>query len=376
VCLKDDSYTIFNSFILYNGPQVKVKCNISFDKKSNDQLYIPRLIFFKEDNYGHVKETENKKVIIEFNKSEIGLENFWRLVSFLKRYKDLVDTGDFDKKYKVVNGSEYITRFKTKEEAEQVEELKKMNIDISTLQKYLKDTRKIALDVFRKLLEDECAIKEYKTKNNIKQQGEESAWHHFLKNNDWILGLNADLRFIRDFCDETKIGNPNTDGVGNPTADMMGLSDYTVLIELKTASTNFFTEVKTIKSRAGTWSFTDDFIEGISQCLAQKSEWDKGQKSKDLMLDGEVQDQRKIRTVDPNIVFIIGNKQKELNIEDFSNNNFLKRDTLERFKQNSKNVEIITYDELYERAYFIVHHEKPEKLIFKGSNVLIEDMPF
>lgn len=52
---------------------------------------------------------------------------------------------------------------------------------------------------------------------------------------------------------------------------MLGYSDYTVLIELKTLDTDMFTAEKTSNARANTWSFTPEFIEGFSQCLAQKN---------------------------------------------------------------------------------------------------------
>ena len=60
--------------------------------------------------------------------------------------------------------------------------------------------------------------------------------------------------------------------------------------------------------------------------------------------------------------------------------NIMKRDTLERFKRNNRNVEIISYDELYERAYFIIYGEKALLLNFDNQvndkEINIEDIPF
>ena len=39
----------------------------------------------------------------------------------------------------------------------------------------------------------------------------------------------------------------------------------------------------------------------------------------------------------------------------------IKEKTLELFRRDSRNVELVTYDELYERARFIVHNEKHSK---------------
>ena len=373
---KNNGNVIYNDFILFNGPQVVFKCTINLSKNEGVKKYIPRITFYKENKKGEIKESKkDTRVRIEFTKREKGLTNFWNLISFLKSYKDLVDTGDFDDKYSVVDNSAYILSFNSKEEYEKVEELKKLDISSETLKKYLTDERKEILDEFRKLLENDEYYKIYenKHKENIKGTGEEAVFHYFLKKNDWILGLNVDIKFIKDFTDEVHVGNPDTTGVGNPKTDMMAISDYTTLIEFKIPKTHFFTEIKSSKSRTGTWSFTNDFIEGISQCLKQCSSWDKEHKSKDLVgNDKEIFLQDYHRTIDPKVIFIIGNKQKELNIKNKKTDNLLKRDTLERFRRNNRNVEIVSYDELYERAYFIVHNKVASNLDFNS----VDDIPF
>ena len=99
--------------------------------------------------------------------------------------------------------------------------------------------------------------------------GDEAVWHHFLKENSWILGLNADLRFISDFVDEAKVGIEDSSGKSSPKVDMLGVSHYTTLVELKTPETMIFKKEKGARSRTNTWEFSSDFISGISQCLVQ-----------------------------------------------------------------------------------------------------------
>lgn len=55
----------------------------------------------------------------------------------------------------------------------------------------------------------------------------------FLKREQLILGLNADIRFIPEFIDETKVGVEDSRGKGSPRVDMLGISNYTTLVELK-----------------------------------------------------------------------------------------------------------------------------------------------
>ncbi len=365
-----DNRTIFyGDFIIYDGPKVKKCCSVTFQKSSKTTKFIPRLVFYKINQEGNIVDTNSQKVNIEFNQSETGLFEFWKLISFLKGYKDLIDVGDFDEKYKVIDNSLYIAEFKNKQEFDKVQELKKLDIDEDTLKSYLADKRKDDLVLFAQLLADNKAREDYRTQYNVTKQGDEAIWHHFLKNRTWILGLNTELKFIQDFADEVHVGNPDTTNKGNPTTDLMGISDYTTLVELKTSETKFFTETKTSNSRAGTWSFSAEFIEGISQCLSQKNSWDKNQGSKQLVVDGSVKDQNVYRTTDPNTVFIIGNKEKELPKNQTTPDILVKRDTLERFRRNSRNVVIISYDELYQKAYYIVHHTTAPDLVYDNEKL-------
>ena len=59
---------------------------------------------------------------------------------------------------------------------------------------------------------------------------------------------------------------------------------------------------------------------------------------------------------DSKTILIIGN-WSEIN-KDNAKNQEIKKKTFELFRQNSKNVEIITFDELYDRAKFIIEHNK------------------
>ena len=61
------------------------------------------------------------------------------------------------------------------------------------------------------------------------------------------------------------------------------------------------------------------------------------------------------RTQDPKVIFIIGNKSKEFPNASINIDDRKKADTFERFRQNNKNIDIVTYDELLERANFIVN---------------------
>ncbi len=369
-CYITDGNNNYSGFLLCNKKDTQTICDVVFFPSSKSGLYIPRLTFSKiKVSTGEEKDSQGPaKVRISFNGSDEGIDEFWKMIGFLSSFKELVDLGEFTGKYKIVGMNDVVLHLRDLTEADRIKEIvsyaQESGVKIEDLvDTALQKNRKETLTIFNKLLNEADYLSQYREnyKAEIKGAGEEAIWHHFLKENNWLLGINLDIRFIEDFTDEVSVGNPGTDNRDNPKVDLMGLSDYTVLVELKTPSTNIFTTQKTSDARAGTWSFTQAFIEGFSQCLAQKSYWDKESKGKDLVKDGEVLSQEHIRTVDPKTIYIVGDKKREMPTSSIEKNTHIKRDTFERFRRNNRNVEILTYDELYERAYFILNG-RPEPI--------------
>lgn len=373
----------YKGFILLDNPKVKTICEIQFYKSKVLNKYIPRPTFKKVDKENSVVVRDSKKdLIIGFNDSTEA-ELFWRLIGFLNQFRETIDLGEFSKSYKVIHKEGYFIEFGTKPEKEKVSDLieliKTSNISDKSLKEIFQNNRRKIIKTFYKLLVNEVsekgsAIEIYRKFYNIKEEGEEAIWHHFLKEHDWLLGLNVDIKFIRDFIHQVDLGIADSKGKGSPKGDVLGVSDYTILIELKTSSTPIFKLEKKQGdgSRANTWAFTPEFINGISQCLGQKVDWDKHPLDKPL-LDNEnrIVNQNETKTLDTKTVFIIGNRNKE-----FPHNSdphcILKSETFERFRRNSRNIDVITFDELFERAYHIVFEEKIEKEWWKNSNFKIE----
>jgi len=355
---------IIGGFVLINKRNVKTILKVSFYKSKADNKYLPRLEFRKEDNKGELTKSRGNDVIIKFGDGDEA-RAFWKVIHFLHDFKDLVDLGDFHAKYQAISFSSYLVDFKTKRQAEKLQELSSLTENIKLSKDEIKELlfpqRRNTIHwyyAFLKDLHNNQGIKafdSYRNKYSIRENGEEAIWHHFLKNNEWIIGLNVDIRFIRDLLSKQKVGNPNTKGVGNPEVDLLGISYFTTLIELKTSKTEIFKKEKTSKSRANTWDFSNDFIEAYSQTLSQRSEISD---NKIIATEnGDIIDTKKNRILDPKAVLIVGNRNKEFpHIRNTQHD--LKTDCFERIRRDSRNVEIITYDELFERAFHIVFTEK------------------
>lgn len=361
----NDSNKVYNSFILSKNSQSKIICEISLFKSSETGNYIPRPTFKRISLKGDIKTTKSgDKVIINLSQSDTA-SKFWQLIGFLSSYKELVDVEEFERKFKVVPKESYILEFKDKSELQKIEDLKELvglsKLSYDQLKELTFENRKKNLRAFLYLLKNTKNLRDkYREKFKI-APGEENIWHHFLKNNDWIIGLNTDLKFISDLLDEQKIGNANSKGSESPVVDLLGISEFTTLIELKHSSTDIFKKIKS-KARANTWDFTSDFIEAISQCLGQKEEIEKAYQTKVFLKEDKKRlEKDKIESIDPKSVLIIGNKKREFPINDMDNENILKNNTLERFRRNNRNIDIISFDELFERAYHIVYSKKLEK---------------
>lgn len=376
---KNDDTKYYNSFILDKNSRSRIICSVVFYRSSKTNKYLPRLLFKKTDLNNTQKEIESKKPInISFHDSEQSII-FWKFIGFLNSFKELVDLGDFDKSYQIISKNAYFIEFENKDDKEKIEEIKEL-IKKSDLKE--KDIRSIVFEnrrghikafyylLLNKSIRGTESLKFYE--NRYQLTGEESVWHHFLKKNDWILGLNVDIKFIRDFYDEQRVGIENSKGRLSPKNDLLGISDYTTLIELKHSNTKIFTKTKSSKSRTNTWDFTIDFIEGISQCLGQKFSFDDSFKIKEFINDEKIRlDKTKHRTLDPKTVFIIGNRKKEFP-HDNNDDNIIKSETFERFRRNNRNLDIITYDELFERAYHLVFSKKIEPDWFEKDNIIFE----
>jgi hypothetical protein len=358
---------IYNGFIISNKPKVKLILNVSFYKSNLDKKYLPRLEFRKTDKDGNVSKSKGEDVIIRLSDGDEA-RAFWKVIHFLQGFKDLVDLGDFHSKYQAISFDAYLGEFQSKQQVEKLKELLALteNINLSTddIKKLLFSQRRNSVHWFYAFLKD-LSNKEnvnvfdsYRIKHGINENGEEAIWHHFLKRNEWLIGLNVDIKFIRDLLSKQKVGVENSKGKGSPEVDLLGISYFTTLIELKTSKTRVFKSEKTSSSRANTWDYSNEFIEAYSQALGQRTELNENKKIVDennSIVDSEIH-----RVLDPKSVLIIGNR----NIEFPHNRNAtfnIKSDCFERFRRNIRNIDIITYDELFERAFYIVFTEKLPK---------------
>ena len=236
--------------------------------------------------------------------------------------------------------------------------------------------RKKQVSVFERLLHEDGYLATYRTEHAIGSRQDEKVWQHFFKQNEWIFGYGLDYRFMGLIQDEADLATRDVANRGGSVGDyLMGFSNFTALVELKLPSTPLFT-ART--DRAKSWRLSADLTAAVSQILEQKASW---QVKAEANVRGNFTEHGELvtqRTLDPRCILIVGSDKM---FDGTEQHREVKLRTFELFRRDSRNIEIITYDELLERAKFIIGHSEQkapaaEEPKIDASQVSDDDMPF
>jgi len=337
--------------IEYQEPPTRnrIKLTVTFIKESNE---IKQVSFkkFKELKAGWV-ETGEEATFSHFS--------FQKLVTFLSLLTEL-DLASVNERRVALSqadsdsgiDADTIKKIKTllirPEGQKIIEEL--INVGIITSKDIVNiGYRKNQLDIFYRLLNEEGYLEIYRQKHNINDTKPEKAWQYFFKNNDWIFGFGLDYRYLGILQKEAHVSPTDTVGRDGSIGDfLMGGNKFTVLVELKRPDTLLFSKAK---GSANAWRLSEDLIHAVSQILEQKASWQVFAETNANKNFTDKNDLIKQRTVDPKSILIIGSDKQFKSTEREAQ---IKERTFELFRRDSRNIEILTYDELFERASFVV----------------------
>jgi hypothetical protein len=202
------------------------------------------------------------------------------------------------------------------------------------------------------LLGRKQGLKEYEEHMRLSDWSE-ADWQDFFERQQWVFGYGLDYRMMRQFEREVTVGGGGTDNRNKPVIDfLMTFTDYTVLVEIKTPGTRIFSTTR--RGRAGTWEFSRDFTSAVSQIIEQKAEWlSYAQTGEHYNKAGEA---LTTRTRNARSILVIGSRDeftRSGNLRDAT----IMRDTFELFRRESRSIDIVTFDELLERARFITRSQ-------------------
>ena len=171
----------------------------------------------------------------------------------------------------------------------------------------------------------------------------ESDWQSFFEENTWIFGFGLRYQILNIVQAQPNYGGQTLDGRGGQRGDFLTATEaetkFTCLVEIKKPSTLL---LHRDPYRNGVWAISSELAGAVSQVQVNCAQWE---------ISGSREEHnretlREMATISPKGIVVIG-KTSELN-------NWDKKNSFERFRQSIHRPEIVTYDELYERAKFIV----------------------
>ena len=160
----------------------------------------------------------------------------------------------------------------------------------------------------------------------------EGRWQRLFSRNPFILGLVFGFPIIK-IRDQASVGGRTIAGTGDKITDFLvknNLTDNTALIEIKTPGTKLLSK----EYRDGIHSPTAEFAGSINQMLDQKYKF-----QKEIASIKENSELSNLESYAVNCVLIIGLTPKNRN----------ERKSFELFRNNSREISVITFDELLEK---------------------------
>jgi hypothetical protein len=207
-------------------------------------------------------------------------------------------------------------------------------------------SKNLSHDDLNTILGRKESLAEYKRLLVMGDAVSEPAWQKFFEGNEWIFGYGLKYKYLKILQREAHVSSTDTDGSNSVIADFL-LSDnkFTKLIELKKPTTPLFKEHR---NRSDAWCLSSELSDAVSQILAQKANWDIHAQTPQFTGSG---DRIAEATHDVECILIIGSRS---NITGTAREQAMKFKTLELYRRNLRNIDIILYDELLERAKYIV----------------------
>lgn len=339
---------LIKQFVLDRRKQVDYICQVTLIKRG--ERFTPRLALSVRDKNKEITQTtETEPTNIKSSVSLGGChENFWKLISFLQSLREVEIPQD---NFSLISQGE----------AEIVTALQGRDTEsITNIIKQLLSTDGIKLshEDVNQLLQRREKLEKFKKGLDAKVS-DERKWQNFFEKNKWIFGYGLDYHILKQEQSQPHYGGTRVDGKGGERGDYLtstlGDLSFTVLVEIKTPVTRLLQGTEEIRN--GAWSLSKDLADALSQIEANIDMWEKdGSRQVD---NRDRLENENIFTVKPKGIIVIGSLT-ELDTRS-------KRETFQRFRKSIHGIDILTFDELYERARFIVEHKDEGDLASKNS---------
>lgn len=259
-----DTGETYKGFVLAKSPGGNnfTICDTEFKRSGTDNKYQPRLIFRRVDNqFNDVNApSSSRSRRIPFSDGSDGYREFWKMISFLFRFKELIDFGEFDGTYQVISADQFKEYMNNSANIDEITRVAgDLGVEISELLR-TKSTLKL-LKSYRDKLQEfiDSDASEKDVQNWLDEDG-----HKYRQQRCMIFGL----EYI-DFQREGSVSSKKFDVLTRVGSDNI---DH-VLIELKSPADDIFevTQADSINSPTSTYHIHKSLARAIPQILEYKS---------------------------------------------------------------------------------------------------------
>ena len=189
-----------------------------------------------------------------------------------------------------------------------------------------------------------AALSEFE--ESLRKDKDEGYWQQFFETNTWIFGYGLKYKFLKTVQSQPHFGGTSVKGTGGQRGDYLTASaaevKFTVLVEVKKPSSLLLGQ----QYRNSAYPPSSELAGGIAQVQANCRKWEiegsRTDENRELLVD------EGISSIHPRGILIIG-QTKQLSSQ-------AQKTSFELLRRNLSNPEVLTFDELMERARFIVKH--------------------
>ncbi len=356
---------LIKSFVLREGPLVDTMCDVVLIKK--DEGFTPRLTLWKKDKSKGKPDTMTEEELVAEGRTILVKarvdtsdchENLWKLIDFLRTFKgvDLPAHG-----FRIANA----------EDAALVESLEghDKSAVLAAVKTYLGGSvteqdvqmlldRRSTLKTFEQLLKDPAFFEAERGRLGV--VGGEAVWQAFFEMNPWIFGYGLTLVACEKY-DSTKLERMTTGsnvfaGGGKRSDGVMrtkGFLQTLLFAEIKKHDTRLL--MTTPYREPDVYQVTNELSGAVSQVQKTTHKAIKDLQDLHRQNNPEGEYQFQVSTIRPRQVVVIGNLGE---LGEGGQINTEKMTSFELYRRDHQSVEILTFDELFERAKYIVESQE------------------
>lgn len=351
---------LIKSFLLREGPRVDTMCDVVL-AGAEDRL-TPRLRLWKKDKTSSVPTGIGEESALSeaalFVKASVDLGDcaatFWKLSEFLGSFKGVtLEAHEFRITPAADVGLLHALQGHDKQEILQAVKTY-LGGDISEREIQMLVDRRTTLAKFRRLLDDEDFFDEESQRLGV--NGSEAVWQHFFERNSWIFGYGLTLVSCEAISEKgleviTTGANVFTGGGKRIDAAMRtrGFVQSLLFAEIKRHDTDLLSAQQYRKPDI--YQVSKELSGAVAQVqkTAHKAVKDLQDLHRQSAPEGDFEFE--VSTISPRQIVIAGSL-REL-VPDGATN-VERMTSFELFRRSQVGVEVVTFDELLERARFIV----------------------